>query len=111
MRSTFFLDFLIEIVDVDGLVWWRICLHHFARLLRTASRLLDSGFEEDGKMAATLLDYRQAAGVVAVVRRSRLLRLLSAGPASPRPLASHYFPYSHYTSLTYLSCIGGGDGY
>jgi hypothetical protein len=58
MRSTFFLDFLIEIVDVDGLVWWRICLHHFARLLRTASKLLDGGFEEYGKMAATLLDYR-----------------------------------------------------
>jgi hypothetical protein len=58
MRSTFFLDFLIEIVDVDGLVWWRICLHHFARLLRTTSRLLDGGFEEDGNMDATLLDYR-----------------------------------------------------
>ncbi len=40
-ESTFFLDFFIEIVDVDGLVWWRICLHHLCRLVSAPSQLLE----------------------------------------------------------------------
>jgi hypothetical protein len=48
-ESTFFLDFFIEIVDVDGLVRWRICLHHVCRLVSAPSQLLEEKILERRK--------------------------------------------------------------
>jgi len=48
-ESTFFLDFFIEIVDVDSLVRWRICLHHLCRLASAPSQLLEEKILETRK--------------------------------------------------------------
>ncbi len=48
-ESTFFLDFFIEIVDIDGLVRWRICLHHLCRLPSAPFQLLEEKIWERRK--------------------------------------------------------------